>query len=150
VERLIFKTNGGSNHIDPPSILFFFLKHPIQIALIFLQKILPFGRIDEGIILRSLCRRLFGGTVLLGMISQNNIPRLFASVYDVETAGKTAAELLSIALRFSESRNVMVFTDDIFRFSQKRIQTAFCAEAEKAGLSVIGRHEVKSFHEKQY
>jgi len=75
----------------------------------------------------------------------NNIPRLFASVYDVEAAGKTAAELLSVTLRFSESRNVMIFTDDIFRFSQKRIQTAFCAEAEKAGLSVIGRHEVKTF-----
>ena len=77
-----------------------------------------------------------------------DIKRLFASVHDVELASRTAAEFLSVSLRFSRRKNVLLFTDDITAFAQMRAQNAFCAEAESRGLKISGIYEVKKFNER--
>lgn len=74
------------------------------------------------------------------------IKRLFSSVHDIELASKTAAEFISVGLKFSKRKNVLMFTDDITSFSQMKAQNAFSKEAEKLGLNIKGIYEVEKFN----
>ncbi len=58
------------------------------------------------------------------------------SMNDVQTAGRLAAQLVSLSIGGAERGQVSVLCDDMVDMGQQRLVNSFCASAERYGISV--------------